>query len=320
MISHRVFLTGAAGFIGYHLANALQSHGHAIQGYDNFNDYYSPELKHARAKLLQERGITVIKGDVCDPEALSQAIKAFQPTHIAHMAAQAGVRYSVTHPQAYIQANLNGFGQILEVCRQNPGVKLIYASSSSVYGLNSKTPFSVSDPTDHPASLYAATKKANEVMAYSYHHLYGIPMTGLRFFTVYGPWGRPDMAYWSFTKSISEGTPMDVFHNGNMRRDFTYIDDIVTGIEASIDRCQGYHLYNLGNDNPEALGQLIRLIEQEVGKKAIIHFKPMQPGDVVDTWADIRLSRDELGYAPKVSLASGIAEFVRWYSTGLLRF
>lgn len=313
MSPKRVFVTGAAGFIGFHLSKALKSHGHAVTGYDNFNDYYTPALKKARAAALRELDIPIIVGDICEPKALDQAVAEFQPTHIAHLAAQAGVRYSVTHPQAYFEANLNGFGQVLEVCRRHSGVKLIYASSSSVYGFNNKIPFSVSDATDHPASLYAATKKANEVIAYSYHHLYGIPVTGLRFFTVYGPWGRPDMAYWIFTRSILEGTAIDVYHHGDMRRDFTHVDDVVTGIEAALDRCEGCHLYNIGNDQPEELKQLIHLIEDAVGRPAIMRFKPLQPGDVVSTWADIQSSRDELGYAPTISLAAGISQFVQWY-------
>lgn len=313
MQQYRVFVTGAAGFIGYHLCKRLHGRGYVVLGYDNFNHYYAPALKEARAKELKALDVDVIRGDVADLPKLTQTLQQFQPTHIVHLAAQAGVRYSVTHPQAYLQDNLNGFGQMLEACRLLPGVKFIYASSSSVYGLNSKIPFAVEDVTDTPASLYAATKKANEVMAHAYHHMYGIPVTGLRFFTVYGNYGRPDMAYWMFTKGILEGKTIDVFHEGKMRRDFTHVDDVVAGIESAMIHCRGHHLYNLGNDEPAPLGDFIRLIEKACGKSANIRYLPMPAGDVVETWADISRSRDELGYAPTVSLETGIPAFVDWY-------
>lgn len=309
----RVLITGAAGFIGFHLARQLHACGNAVLGYDNFNDYYTPQLKRDRAQVLQKEGIEVVEGDICDADKLRKVIATCRPTHVAHLAAQAGVRYSVTHPHAYVEANLAGFVHILEACRAQAGLKLVYASSSSVYGLNDKAPFTVMDETNRPASLYGATKKANEVMAHSYHHLYGIPMTGLRFFTAYGPWGRPDMAYYSFTKAIEQGRPIEVYNHGKMQRDFTYIDDIVAGIAAALDRCDGYHLYNLGNDSPVELNRFIELIEQAVGKKAIRIPKPMQPGDVLKTWADISQSRQQLGYDPKTSLEVGIPRFVHWY-------
>lgn len=313
MKKQRVLITGAAGFIGFHLASHLHGRGDAVVGYDNFNDYYTPQLKRDRAQLLKKEGIEVVEGAICDADQLQQVIATFRPTHVVHLAAQAGVRYSVTHPHAYIEANLAGFLQILEACRANAGLKLVYASSSSVYGLNDKVPFAVTDETNRPASLYGATKKANEVMAHSYHHLYGISMTGLRFFTVYGPWGRPDMAYYSFTQAIEEGRPIEVYNHGKMQRDFTYIDDIVTGISAALDRCDGYHLYNLGNDHPVELSHFIELIEQAIGKRASKIPKPMQPGDVRKTWADISQSRQQLGYDPKTSLEVGIPRFVQWY-------
>ena len=306
-------VTGAAGFIGHHLALRLHERGDQVIGYDNFNDYYDPNLKRARAKRLQEKGIPVIQGDICDSNALDQLFSKHTFTHIVHLAAQAGVRYSLENPQAYVTANLQGFVSMLELCRQQPHIPFIYASSSSVYGLNSKMPFSEKDPTDSPVSLYAATKKSNEVLAHSYHHLYGIPVTGLRFFTVYGPWGRPDMAYFAFTKAVLEGTPIKLFNDGQLRRDFTYIDDIIDGIVAAVDLSAPHEIFNLGNNQPEELGHFVDLIETAAGKKAIRQQAPMQAGDVLSTYADISHSASKLGYKPKTPLSKGIPKFVEWY-------
>ncbi len=308
-----VLVTGAAGFIGHHLALRLHERGYQVIGYDNFNDYYDPNLKRAREKRLQEKGIPVIQGDICDSNALEQLFVKYHFTHIVHLAAQAGVRYSLENPQAYVTANLQGFVSMLELCRQQPHIRFIYASSSSVYGLNSKMPFSEKDPTDSPVSLYAATKKSNEVLAHSYHHLYGIPVTGLRFFTVYGPWGRPDMAYFAFTKAVLEGAPIKLFNGGQLRRDFTYIDDIVDGIVAAVDLAAPYEIFNLGNNKPEELGYFVDLIETAAGKKAIKQQAPMQAGDVLSTYADISHSASKLGYSPKTPLSEGIPKFVEWY-------
>lgn len=313
MASKRILITGAAGFIGFHLALALSARGDIVIGLDNFNDYYDPSLKRQRAELLAAQGIEVIEGDVCDQKLLHQLMKGHAITHIAHLAAQAGVRYSLVNPQTYIKSNIDGFLSILETCRQFPGVPLIYASSSSVYGTNTKTPFSIEDRTDGQASLYGVTKKTNELMAYTYHHLYNIPVTGLRFFTVYGPWGRPDMAYFSFTKAILEDKTIDVYHYGKMQRDFTYIDDIVKGIVAAIDLGASCDIFNLGNHRPEPLASLVTAIEDALGKKAQLRHLPMQPGDVEATFADIELSQKKLGFKPDVSLKEGIGKFAKWY-------
>lgn len=309
----RIFITGAAGFIGFHTALHLSSRGDAVIGLDNFNDYYSVDLKRNRAEELKKRGISIIEGDITDFSTLKKKIEAHQTTHLLHLAAQAGVRYSLENPRAYIESNINGFLNILEVCRAFPQIPLIYASSSSVYGLNQKTPFSTHDQTDHQASLYAVTKKSNELMAYTYHHLFGIFATALRFFTVYGPWGRPDMAYFSFTKDILEGKPITLFNDGKMKRDFTYIDDIVMGITAAIDAAYPWGIFNLGNNHPQELLSLVRGIEHSLQKKATLRFLPMQPGDVVSTYADIEESREKLKFTPKVSLEDGINRFVQWY-------
>lgn len=309
----KLFITGIAGFIGFHLATYLKKRGDYVIGCDNFNDYYSPQLKKQRAQILQELGIEVIPCDIQNIKNLDPLFEKQTFTHCVHLAAQAGVRYSLTHPQAYSNSNLDGFLQVLELCRHHPNTKLIFASSSSVYGGNQKVPFSESDPTDDPISLYAATKKSGELLAKTYHTLYNIPMTGLRFFTVYGPWGRPDMAYFSFSQSILSGKPIPVFNEGKMQRDFTYITDIVQGTASAIDHCSGYEIYNLGNHQPEELMTLIRLLEENLGKKAQLDFKPMQPGDVVTTYADISKAKKNLGFTPKTSLAEGIAEFTRWY-------
>lgn len=303
-----IFITGIAGFIGFHLASSLIKNGDYVIGCDNFNNYYSPDLKRARADQLRSLGIEVIEEDIQNIRSLKQNI-----THIVHLAAQAGVRYSITHPQPYSDSNLDGFLKILELCRSIPNVKLIFASSSSVYGGNTKIPFSETDPTDSPISLYAATKKSGELMAKSYHHLYNIPMVGLRFFTVYGPWGRPDMAYYSFAEKIQKGEPIPVFNHGEMERDFTYVDDIVQGTIRALDHCNGYEIYNLGNNKPEPLMHLIKLLETHLGKKALIDFQPMQMGDVKTTYADIQKAERDLGFSPTTSLDAGIAKFSDWF-------
>lgn len=312
-MSKKVFITGAAGFIGFHLAQKLHERGDQVVGYDNFNSYYTPLLKRERAKILQNLGIKVLEGDICDHQALEGALKQHKPTHIVHLAAQAGVRYSLTHPEAYLESNINGFNQILEACRQLPGVKLTYASSSSVYGLNTKVPFSEKDPVERQASLYGVTKRSNELMASTYHHLYQIPVTGLRFFTVYGPWGRPDMAYYSFADKIMKGEPIEVFNHGNMLRDFTYVDDIVAGTIAAMDLESPCEIFNLGNNKPESLLDFINILENSLGKTTEKILKPMQPGDVVSTYADISHSQQKLGFVPKTSLKEGIQKFVEWY-------
>ena len=311
-MSKNILVTGAAGFIGYHLILELKKRGDHVIGYDNFNDYYNPFLKRNRQKELSKADITVIEGDINDIEKLDRLIQQHQITHIAHLAAQAGVRYSLINPKASTQTNVEGFLNILELCKKH-SLKLTYASSSSVYGNNTKIPFSETDPTHSQASLYGVTKKSNELMAYTYHHLYKIPVTGLRFFTVYGPWGRPDMAYFSFTKAILAGTPIELFNEGKMSRDFTYIDDIVQGTCAAIDLDSTYEIFNLGNNQPVELLQFVKIIENAVEKKAHIKFCPMQPGDVEKTFADITYSKKKLKFDPKTKLEVGIPEFVSWY-------
>lgn len=308
--SKSIFITGCAGFIGFHLARHLLARGDRVFGCDNFNDYYSPKLKLARAEELE---IPVSSGDICTPGLLDRWIEEHQITHLVHLAAQAGVRHSLTHPENYVQANLVGFFQILETLRRYPHVKLIYASSSSVYGCNRKIPFSENDPTDSPANLYGATKKSNELMANSYSALYGINVIGLRFFTVYGPWGRPDMAYFSFTKAILEEKPIQLFNLGKMQRDFTYIDDIIQGTVAAIDRGEKNAVYNLGNSKPEELVRLVEIIEKRLGKKAHRQLLPMPQGEIPTTYADIKKASEELGYAPKTSLEVGMGRFLDWY-------
>lgn len=308
-----VLVTGAAGFIGFHLAKHLKSRGDRVIGLDNFNDYYDPLLKRNRAQELAQYDVSILEGDICDAELLKNIVENYQITHFIHLAAQAGVRYSLINPQAYIKANVEGFVNVLETCRQFSGLKLIYASSSSVYGLNTKTPFSIEDRTDQQASLYGATKKTNELLAGTYHHLYQIPVTGLRFFTVYGPWGRPDMAYFQFTKAISEGQPIQIFNHGKMRRDFTYVDDIVQGIAAAVDLKSNHEIFNLGNHQPVDLLHMVDLIERGLGKKANKVFVPMQAGDVEVTYADIEHSHKKLGFFPKTNLEEGIPRFVDWY-------
>lgn len=308
-----ILITGAAGFIGFHLANHLVERGDTVIGYDNFNDYYAPQLKRDRAEILKRKGVTIIEGDITDTALLNTTLEKNRVTHIVHLAAQAGVRYSIANPQAYVKANLEGFVNILEACRRFPSIKLVYASSSSVYGLNTKVPFSIDDPVDRQASFYGVTKRANELMANNYHHLYGIPVTGLRFFTVYGPWGRPDMAYFSFTQAILKEEPIELFNQGKMQRDFTYIDDIVQGTTAAIDLGAKCEIFNLGNHQPVELIQFVKILEKAVGKKAQKKLKPMQQGDVVSTYADIEYSRKKLGFSPKTPLEEGLPQFVKWY-------
>ncbi len=312
-MSKRIFVTGAAGFIGFHLCQAIAKRGDSVIGLDNFNSYYSPQLKRDRALILKNQGIELIEGDILNQDFLNQAILNHQTTHLVHLAAQAGVRYSLEAPQEYIKSNIDGFLNILEFCRHHTSVPLIYASSSSVYGLNQDIPFSTSSRTDHQASLYGVTKKANELMAQTYHHLFGVSSTGLRFFTVYGPWGRPDMAYFSFAKAILEGRPIQLYNHGEMQRDFTYIDDIVEGIISSINLSPSLALYNLGNNKPETLRQFVSVLERELGFTAKIELLPMQKGDVTATWADIEDSKRDLDYAPRTSLDVGLKRFVQWY-------
>ena len=327
-----VLVTGAAGFIGFHVARALLARGDTVVGFDNLNDYYDPALKEARLALLRkEPGFAFVKGGLED-EAAVRALFAGKPfDRVIHLAAQAGVRYSLTNPGAYVQSNLVGFLHILEACRHAQTPHLAYASSSSVYGLNAHFPFSVHDVVDHPVSLYAATKKANELMAHTYSHLYGLPTTGLRFFTVYGPWGRPDMALFLFTKAILAGQPIDVFNHGQMRRDFTYIDDIVQGVVRVADRVAApnpdwdaaapdpgtspapYRVYNIGNHTPVELDHFIAAIENALGRKAVRHYLPMQPGDVAATSADVEDLRRDVGFAPATPIETGIARFIAWY-------
>ncbi len=312
-MAKRIFITGIAGFIGFHLALALKNQGDSVVGCDNFNSYYDPSLKLKRAALLKEQDIPCVTCDICEAEVIKKIVGDYEITHFVHLAAQAGVRYSMQNPDKYVHTNLDGFVQILEVCRSRPHMRCIFASSSSVYGLNKKLPFSENDPTDCPTSLYGATKKANEVIAHAYHHLYGIPLIGLRFFTVYGPWGRPDMAYFSFTRDILAGNPIHVFGEGLLQRDFTYIDDIIQGTLAALDYEGGYEIFNLGNNRSESVLDLIAVIEKNTGKKALVELHPMQPGDVTATCADISKSQKMLRFSPKTSLHEGMEHFIKWY-------
>jgi UDP-glucuronate 4-epimerase len=325
----RYLVTGAAGFIGYHVSERLLSRGDAVVGLDNLNDYYDVSLKQARvARLEPSDRFQFVVADVADRTQLPELFASQQFDVVIHLAAQAGVRYSIEHPAAYIDANLVGFGNILEGCRRGDVKHLVYASSSSVYGANKKTPFSVEDSVDHPISLYAATKKANELMAHTYSHLYQLPTTGLRFFTVYGPWGRPDMALFKFAKAILNGEAIDVYNHGQMRRDFTYIDDIVEGVVRTADAIPGvrtgeeeetlakrdyYRVYNIGNNQPVELMEMIGLLEQELGQTADKNMLPMQPGDVAETFADVDALRNDVGFQPQTPLVDGIRAFVRWY-------
>lgn len=312
----RVLVTGAAGFIGMHLADALLNEGHEVVGYDNFNDYYPVQLKRDRHARLEKRaGYTGIEADLADYPRLQDCFARHRFDAVCHLAAQAGVRYSVEHPFTYQKANLEGFLNMLEACRHAGIRRLVYASSSSVYGGNTKLPFSEADPVDHPISLYAATKKANELMAHCYTHLYGLQTIGLRFFTVYGPWGRPDMAMWLFTKAMAAGRPIQVFNHGKMRRDFTYVDDIIAGTRAAL-FCDGlapYEVFNLGNSRPEELMDLIGLVAAELGVEPRMELLPMQPGDVPATYADTALAERKLGFRPTTPLRVGVPRFVEWY-------
>ncbi len=309
-----VLVTGAAGFIGFHLSRALLERGDRVIGYDNINDYYGTDLKYARLEILKGYdGFSFHRANLEDGPALDKVFRENSFDKVCHLGAQAGVRYSIQNPSAYVDSNLVGFLNVLESCRNNGVKDLVYASSSSVYGGNEKIPFSVEDNVDRPVSLYAATKKSNELMAHVYSHLFGINTTGLRFFTVYGPYGRPDMAYFSFTKAILAGETIKVFNHGDMKRDFTYIDDIVSGIISSIDRPFRYEIFNLGNNRPENLEHFISVIEEELSMKAVKEYLPMQPGDVPVTYADIDRSREKLGYQPVTSLEDGIGKFIKWY-------
>ena len=328
----RIIVTGAAGFIGYHVARRLLERGESVLGIDNLNDYYEVSLKQSR--LDQLRGFSRFefeKLDIADTARVSASFSSSKPALVVHLAAQAGVRYSIANPHAYASSNLVGFLNILEACRANSVRHLVFASSSSVYGANIKMPFSVTDNVDHPVSLYAATKKANELMAHSYSHLYRLPVTGLRFFTVYGPWGRPDMAYFTFTNKIVKGEPIDIFNEGNMRRDFTYIDDIVEGVvriaehppvpDPQWDAAEPnpstsnapYRIYNIGNNEPVALMDMISYLEQSLDKRAVKRFLPMQPGDVYATYAEVTELKNAIGFLPSTPLQIGIERFVKWY-------
>lgn len=328
----KILITGAAGFIGFHLSKYLLDRGEEVIGIDNLNDYYEVTLKQARlAQLEGKKQFQFHKLDLADRQGMADLFTKFQPEGVLHMGAQAGVRYSLQNPHAYVDSNLVGFMNILEGCRHHPVKHLVYASSSSVYGANVKMPFSVHDNVDHPVSLYAATKKANELMAHTYSHLYGLPTTGLRFFTVYGPWGRPDMAMFLFTKAILEGKPINVFNNGQMRRDFTYIDDIVEGVIRVLDKVPApnpdwsgykpdpgtskapYKIYNIGNNQPVELIRFIEVLENYLGKKAEKNLLPMQPGDVPETYADIDDLQKDVDFKPRTSIEVGIPRFVDWY-------
>lgn len=312
-MSKKVLITGAAGFIGFHLAKALLKKGVEALGFDNFNPYYSIHLKKERVKNIP--GLKVIEGDLKDQNKLKGLIDDFSPTHIVHLAAQAGVRASLENPTLYVESNIQGFLNVLEILKLKPSVKLIYASSSSVYGTQSKEPFSEKDNLETQASFYGVTKRCNELMAATYHHLYGIPVCGLRFFTVYGPFGRPDMAYYRFAKDIFSGKPIELYNYGNMKRDFTYIDDIIEGTLSAIDYPFKNEIFNLGNNEPTSLNQFIDFLEEAIGKKAIRELKPMQKGDVLSTYADIEKSSRLLGFKPKVKLSDGLKRFADWFKS-----
>lgn len=318
-----VLVTGAAGFIGFHVSAALLRRGEHVIGIDSLNDYYDVKLKRARlAELTDKPGFEFHCLDLAERGALAAVVARYPDLdRMVHLAAQAGVRYSLTNPHAYIAANIQGHLEVIEACRHRAGFKhLVYASSSSVYGGNTKIPFAVSDRVDMPLSLYAATKKADEMMSYCYAHLYRLPTTGLRFFTVYGPWGRPDMAAWLFTDAILAGKPIKLFNNGEMRRDFTFIDDIVAGVLAALDRPPPdsgdeppVRLYNLGNNRSEELRRFVSILEQALGRKALVDLLPMQPGDVPASYAEITASQRDLGFNPSVTIDSGIPRFIDWY-------
>ncbi len=329
----KILVTGSAGFIGFHTTQSLLKQGHHVVGIDNLNDYYAVSLKHARLKHLLQfceknecvKNYLFIELNIANKAAMTRLFEDHQFDRVIHLAAQAGVRYSIENPDAYIESNLVGFANILECCRQQHTAHLLYASSSSVYGMNSNTPFTTDDQVDFPISLYAATKKSNELLAHSYSHLYKIPSTGLRFFTVYGPWGRPDMAYFSFTKKILNNQPIDIFNHGKMQRDFTYIADIVEGIVRVMDHIPlpqksnittsdaPYKIYNIGNNQPVTLERFINAIEQAIGKKAVRNNLPMQAGDVPITYADITELMKDIDFKPDTLIEDGIQKFVDWY-------
>src|SRR5215813_4775554 len=327
-----ILVTGAAGFIGFHVAKRLLQDGHDIVGLDNMNAYYDPALKEARrADLAKSNRFCFVKLDLADRTAMAALFNQHRFPYVIHLAAQAGVRYSLIDPFVYVDANLTGFVNILEGCRHNGCRHLLYASSSSVYGSNTKMPFSVHDNVDHPLSLYGASKKANELMSHAYAHLFGLPMTGLRFFTVYGPWGRPDMAMWVFAKAIFAGEPIKLFNNGSMRRDFTYVDDVVESVVRLIDRpatvdrqfssaspdpgssSAPWRVYNIGNNKSVELLEVVRLLEEAIGKKAKRELLPIQPGDVPATYADIDDLKRDVGFRPATPIAEGVSRFVDWY-------
>jgi UDP-glucuronate 4-epimerase len=314
-----VLVTGAAGFIGYHVCERLLARGETVVGIDNLNDYYDPRLKQARLERLENPLFAFERIELADRAAVEALFVRHPFARIVHLAAQAGVRYSLTHPHAYIDSNITGFLNLLEAARARPSEHFVYASSSSVYGANTKQPFSVDDRVDHPVSLYAATKRANELMAYTYARTFGIPLTGLRFFTVYGPWGRPDMAAMKFTRAILAGEPIDVYNHGDMQRDFTYIDDIVSGVLAILDRlppAEGgvqHRVYNIGNHRPEQLMHFIEVLSSALGRKPQMNMLPMQPGDVHSTYADIGALQRDYGWKPTTSIEEGLPRFVEWY-------
>ena len=311
----RILVTGASGFIGYHLSKSLLDDGCEVFGIDSLNDYYDPNIKLARLdKLKSYTNFKFEKIDISHKASIAKAFKRFNPQKVVNLAAQAGVRYSIENPYAYMRSNLIGFINIIELCRHNNVEGLIYASSSSVYGGNEKIPFSEEDKVNKPLSLYGATKRANELIAYSYSHLYDLKTTGLRFFTVYGPWGRPDMAIFIFTQKILQNKSIPVFNNGDMKRDFTFIDDVISGIKAAIGKNYKCEIFNIGNNKSENLMDVISLIEENLGKKANIEFLPMQPGDVKASFADIKKSIDKLGFCPKTSIAEGIPQFTEWFN------
>jgi UDP-glucuronate 4-epimerase len=311
-----ILVTGTAGFIGMHVAQALLNQGHSVVGYDNLNDYYSVQLKRRRAaELAKHPNFRGIEADLCDRETLDRCFSENRFELVCNLAAQAGVRYSLQNPHAYEKSNLEGFLNILEACRRTRTRRLVYASSSSVYGGNTKLPFSEADPVDSPVSLYAATKKANELMAHTYTHLFGLQTVGLRFFTVYGPWGRPDMAMWLFTEAMLAGRPIKVFNHGDMQRDFTYVDDIVSGVVASLlrDGLEPYEVINLGHHHPEPLLGMIDTLAKALGVEPKLEMHPMQPGDVPATYADTARAERKLGFKPLTPISVGIPRFVEWY-------
>jgi UDP-glucuronate 4-epimerase len=323
MSDQAILVTGAAGFIGFHVARRLLAEGRAVVGLDNLNSYYDPGLKRARLDILRgQQGFAFEQIDLADRASVERLFAGHRFARVVHLAAQAGVRYSIDHPHAYVDANLAGFVNVLEGCRHHGCGHLVYASSSSVYGANTKQPFSVDDRTDHPISLYAATKKANELIAHSYSHLYRLPVTGLRFFTIYGPWGRPDMAYFIFTKAIVEGTPIRLFNHGRMRRDFTYVGDAARAVVQLIGQPPGdggegagppAKIYNVGNNHPEELTHVVAVLERELGRAAVKEMLPMQPGDVTETFADVAELMRDTGFRPQTPIEDGLREFVAWY-------